>query len=195
MSLFGVCFDLGNFQKAKITCFQRRLQKEHQKFFICRNYGTRNKEFGSVWFLKSSGDFRGLIGDLICIVPKASSRPCRMALNVLDLTADLVDLTGDEVTTSTLVRNIDGVDMAVPSLPAPPKLLNTVKKTKEMKAKPPPMFQCAVCWENKQEKKRCTLVCKHDLCRKCANKMVRATSHHCPICRKKDAVFDGYFEI
>jgi len=119
-----------------------------------------------------------------------------MALNVLDLTADLVDLTGDEELTTTLVRDIDGVDMTVPPLLPPPKLLVKVKnKIKKIKAKPTPKFQCTVCWADTQEKKRCKLVCKHDLCKPCAGKMVRTNNHDCPICRKHDAVFDGYFEI
>lgn len=119
-----------------------------------------------------------------------------MALNVLDLTADLVDLTGDEELTTTLVRDIDGVDMTAPPLLAPPKLLVKVKNNiKKIKAKPTPKFQCTVCWTNRQEKKRCNLACKHDLCRDCAWKILKTHNHNCPICRKRDAVFDGYFEI
>jgi len=144
-------------------------------------------------FSGSSGNSSG-----ICFwtVQKRAVTQRRMALNVLDLTADLVDLTGDEELTTTLVRDIDGVDMTIPALLPPPKLQIKVKNNiKKIKAKPIPRFECTVCWVNTQEKKRCTMACKHDLCRPCAWKMLKTLNHNCPICRKLDAVFDGYFEF
>ena len=102
-----------------------------------------------------------------------------MALIVLDLTSELVDLSHSDsgITTTTLVREITGVDLSL-ATPHPPKTKNK--------------FECCVCYERRQEKSRSMIVCGHDLCLKCEKKMIKKSMYDCPICRSKDAVFNAF---
>ena len=107
-----------------------------------------------------------------------------MAFNVLDITADLVDLTGDEQEVTTVVRELEGVDMTLATTAPVPK--------KAKATKPKTGFTCVVCWCDRQKKSRSKIKCGHDLCRKCEKRMVNKCLYDCPICRSKDAVLNAF---
>lgn len=118
-------------------------------------------------------------------------------MNVLDITADLVDLTSDETRVTTVVRELERVDMTVlPPAPAAPNAKKAKLKATMVKVvkatKSDPDFTCSVCWSRRRYKNRSKIECGHDLCLICEKKMVKKHLHDCPMCRHKDAVFNAF---